>query len=79
MLRIVLAIIIPSIIIFYLRTLIEINIFNVITIAILFLLIYVLSIIITGCLDRNDIMIIDSFLKGHKNLKGLFHSVEHKI
>ncbi|MFH1358681.1 MAG: flippase [archaeon] len=79
MLRIVLAIIIPSIIIFYLRTIIEINILNVITVAIFFLLIYILSIIVTGCLDRNDIMIIDSFLKGHKNLKGLFHSVEHKV
>ncbi|MDO8516831.1 MAG: flippase [Nanoarchaeota archaeon] len=60
MINIALITIIPTFLLFYSRKFVEINLINIIILGALFILIYLLLILITGCLDRNDWMIINS-------------------
>jgi len=60
MMRILLVSLPPLLIIFYLKRLVEINFLSLILIGFLFVLSYVFLIFVTGCLDKNDLMILRS-------------------
>ena len=59
--RIVIVTILPLAIMMVARSLVEINFITLSLIGILFLLSYLVTLLITGCFDRNDLMIISSF------------------
>jgi len=55
--------IIPTFLLFYIKKFIQINFISLILLSSFFILSYILLILITGCLDKNDIMILKSFKK----------------
>ena len=63
MLRIFSVSLIPIFILFYLKEIVPINNLSLILIGILFLLIYLILIFATGCLDKNDFLILRSIKK----------------
>lgn len=75
MLKISLVSIIPTILLVLIKQFVPVNIFSLIILGILFFLFYSFTILITGCLDRNDFFILTSLknkiLKNneHKNAK----------
>lgn len=62
-LRILAISIIPTFILVYLKKFVSINPISLILLGSFFILLYILLILLTGCLDRNDIMILKSFKK----------------
>jgi len=66
MLNIFLISLIPAVLLFYSRRIIPINFLSMFLLGFLFLLLYSLLILLTGCLDKNDFMILRSIL----NFKG---------
>jgi len=66
MLKIVLATIVPMLILIFLRQLFPITLASAILFGIFFLLTYVLFVFITGCLDKNDLMIIKTIQQRFK-------------
>ena len=69
MLRIFIVALIPTILLIYVKHFIAINTFSLILIGLLFLLSYVLLIFLTGCLDKNDFVVLRSFKKKLLKLK----------
>ena len=67
--RILIISIIPTIILFYLKGLVRINLISLILLGSFFIFLYTLLILVTGCLDKNDIMILKSFKKKLKRGK----------
>ncbi|MFA5173825.1 MAG: flippase [Candidatus Pacearchaeota archaeon] len=63
MITITLISLIPTFILFYLRSMIPLNVFSMATIAILFILLYCILILISNSLDENDWMIIKGVWK----------------
>jgi len=59
--RIFLISLIPTALVLYLRTLVETNIISLVLIGTLFFLVYISLIFLTGCLDKNDFMILRAF------------------
>ncbi|MCH7567793.1 MAG: flippase [Nanoarchaeota archaeon] len=70
MLRITAVVVFASVVILVIRSLIEINIFSIIILGILFFLIYVIGIFVTKSLDKNDYLVLNlikrKFIKGKK-------------
>ncbi|MEK6889283.1 MAG: flippase [Nanoarchaeota archaeon] len=58
--RISIVALIPSVILLLVKRLMEINFITLIIIAVLFLLVYSILLLLTGCLDRNDKFVLDS-------------------
>jgi len=63
MIRIFLISIIPTSLLLFLRLIVPINKTSLILLGIFFSFSYILAIILTGCLDKNDFLIIQSFVK----------------
>lgn len=63
MIKISLISIIPLMLLFFIKQFVPINFLSLILLGILFLLVYFLLIFLTGCLDRNDLMILKAIKK----------------
>lgn len=60
MLRIAIVSIIPTVLLIIVKQYVSINLLSMAILGLLFVLVYVLLIFVTGCLDRNDLMIINA-------------------
>ncbi len=73
MLNILLISFLPTILLLYLRKIIPLNIFSIFLLGVLFLLLYILLILLTNCLDKNDFMILKNIIN-FKGFNRLFQS-----
>jgi O-antigen/teichoic acid export membrane protein len=63
MFKILIISLIPTFLLFYLKKFVQINSISLILLGSFFIFSYILLILLTGCLDKNDIMILKSFKK----------------
>lgn len=61
--RVFLVSILPTAVLLYLRSIFDIHLFSIIMIVTSYVLVYILLIFTTGCLDKNDLMIINEIKK----------------
>ena len=63
MLNILLVMIFPTAILIFVKQFIPVNLFTMVLQGVLFILIYFVLLLLTGCLDKNDLMIVNSIKK----------------
>lgn len=69
MLLVLVASIVPALLLVYLRSLVTINVFSLIYLSLFFVISYIVAILLTGSLDRNDILILKYFWKRIRFIK----------
>ena len=70
MMRVVLSLIPPTILLIYLKQLVQINLISMILLGLLFVFLYILLIFLTKSLDKNDLMILEAVKKKISNSGG---------